>query len=262
MRSLLVSVFCAVIAALTSTAQANDIAHFDIYTDGDAIHLLTGHGKKGDPAIALFHRRSIDGGKTWSAPVRVNADTDRLSAHHPGENPSIAASGDRVIVAWTSPRTNARRGGLIASTISADGGKTWQLGPAPYEQEAGSQTFMELAASGSTLHMVWLDSREKMQSLRYARSADFGKTWSRDTLLAPRTCECCWNSLAVAADGSVSALYRGESPRDMMHVGSRDGVSWTKPASVGGFDWKINACPHVGGSIVNAGKSIHSLAWT
>ena len=63
---------------LTRTAYANDIAHFDVYTDRDTIHLLTGHGKKGDPSIALFHRRSVDGGATWSAPVRVNRDDDTL----------------------------------------------------------------------------------------------------------------------------------------------------------------------------------------
>ena len=39
-----------------SAAHANDIAHFDIATDGEAIHLLTGHGKKGDPTIALTLR--------------------------------------------------------------------------------------------------------------------------------------------------------------------------------------------------------------
>jgi BNR repeat-like domain len=258
MRALLISLLLLTVSA----AHANDIAHFDIATDGEAIHLLTGHGKKGDPAITLFHRRSTDGGTTWSAPVRVNADADRLSAHHPGENPSIAASGDRVIVAWTAPRPNARRGGLIASMISQDAGKTWQRGPAPFQQEAGSQTFMEIVASGNNLHMVWLDSREKQQSLRYARSNDFGKSWSADTLLVPRTCECCWNSLTVGADGTVGALYRSENPRDMMHVGSIDGKTWSKPVSVGGFDWQIRACPHVGGAITHSGKTMHALSWT
>ena len=80
-------------------AQGADFAHFDVASSGDTIHLLTGQGKKGAAEIPLFHRVSKDGGATWSKPVRVNRDSDRLSAHHPGENPSIAASGDRVIVA-------------------------------------------------------------------------------------------------------------------------------------------------------------------
>lgn len=106
-------------------AQAADFAHFDVASDGDAIHLLTGQGKKGAAEIPLYHRVSKDGGANWSKPVRVNRDSDRLSAHHPGENPSIVAAGNRVVVAWSAPRANARRGGLIATMLSEDGGAHW-----------------------------------------------------------------------------------------------------------------------------------------
>ncbi len=250
-----------------------DTAHFDVYAEGDTIHLLTGHGKKGGPSILLFHRASKDGGATWSKPVRVNAGSERLSAHHPGENPSIAGSGNRLVVAWTAPRPNARRGGLIQTAASDDGGATWKNGPSPFSDAAGSQTFMRMvAASGSagsvgnaasrTLHMVWLDSREGRQGLRYARSPDLGGTWGRDTALVPRTCDCCWNSIATRADGEVSVLFRGGEPRDMMHMASNDGAKWNTPASIGGFDWRINGCPHVGGALALRDKAMHALVWT
>jgi hypothetical protein len=252
------------VAAPLAYAQqpATDVAHYDVYTDGDAIHLLVGYGRKGEPAIALFHRRSTDGGTMWSAPIRVNRDADRLSAHHPGENPQIVAMGDRLVVVWTAPRAGARRGGLIATMVSNDGGKTWQDGPAPYHDAQGSQTFMELLAAGKTVHMVWLDSRDRQQSLRYAQSADAGATWSADRSLAPKTCDCCWNSLAAAPDGAISVLFRGAEPRDMMHVISRNGTAWRHTGSIGNFDWRIQGCPHVGGALAHNGQALHSLTWT
>lgn len=58
--------------------------------------------------------------------------------------------------------------------------------------------------------------------------------------LAPRTCDCCWNSIATrpAASGAseVSVLYRGGDPRDMMHMASTDGSKGNTPTSIGGFD--------------------------
>ena len=269
---------------------ATDVAHFDVYAEGDTIHLLSGHGKKGGPSILLFHRVSKDGGTSWSKPVRVNAGSERLSAHHPGENPSIAGSGNRIVVAWTAPRPNARRGGLIQTAVSDDGGATWRNGPSPFADAAGSQTFMRMVAaanSGGTstpgtgsgaaasatgggaargMHMVWLDSREGRQGLRYAKSDDLGASWGKDTGLAPRTCDCCWNSIATRAGAGgaseVSVLYRGGEPRDMMHMASSDGAKWNTPSSIGGFGWRIDGCPHVGGALAVRDKTLHSLVWT
>ena len=244
-------------------AQAADFAHFDVATDGDTIHLLTGQGKKGTPEIPLYHRVSKNGGATWSRPVRVTRDSDRLFANHPGENPTLVAAGNRVVVAWSAPRPNVRHGGQVATALSDDAGATWKPSPSPFEGVPGSQTFMRLATAGPTaLHMVWLDSRDGRQGLRYARSPDGGKTWAKDLALVAQTCDCCWNSIATRADGEVSVLYRGGAPRDMLHMASKDGATWLPPAPIGGFDWRINACPHVGGALAVRGQVLHSLVWT
>ena len=255
------------LAASPALAQpAGNLAHYDVYADrdGSAIHLLVGTGKKGNPSIALWHLRSSDAGASWSKPIRINTDADRLSAHHPGENPQIVAAGNRVFVAWTAPRTNAGgrgRGGLIRIATSDDGGATWQSGVTPYENAAGSQTFMKLAVHSANIHMAWLDSREGRQSLRYGRSTDSGVSWAGDTQLAARTCECCWNNMAVTAQ-SVSVMFRGDQPRDMMLISQRADGSWQAPAAIGNFDWRVNACPHVGGGMVAEGSTVHSVVWT
>ena len=192
----------------------------------------------------------------------MNRDGDRLNAHHPGENPQLIAMGNRVFATWTALGPNERRGGTLAIALSDDGGATWRPGAVPFGGQKGAQTFPKMVASGSIAHMVWLDSRGGSQGLRYARSLDGGSSWADDRPLAPRTCDCCWNSVAAAPDGSVSALYRGHDPRDMMHIGSRDGKAWRNTGSVGGFDWRVQACPHVGGALVRDGAMLHALVWT
>jgi len=250
-----------VIASGAARAQQPNVAHYDVYADRDTIHALVGTGRKGEPEIALWHVRSDDGGATWSAPVRVNRPDDRLSAHHPGENPQIAASGNRVVAVWTQPRAGARRGGLVATAVSDDGGRTFRPGPAPFASDKGSQTFAELATDGKVMHMAFLDSRDGRQSLRYARSTDLGASWTADRPVAPRTCDCCWNSVAALPDGGAALYFRGAEPRDMMLATSRTGEAWRNLGSIGKFNWQVQACPHVGGALATNGTAIHALAW-
>ena len=77
-------------------AQAADFAHFDVATDGDTIHLLTGQGKKGTPEIPLYHRVSKNGGATWRRPVRVTRDSNRLLATHP----RVAVTSKGTVTLW------------------------------------------------------------------------------------------------------------------------------------------------------------------
>ena len=255
--------FACLAIALPVSAQPSvgSVAHYDVFVDRDVIHILIGTGKKGAADIALWHVSTADGGVIWSKPSRVNRPGDRLSAHHPGENPQFAAMGDRLIAVWTQQRPGSHRGGVLTTAVSDDGGTTWKPGSAPSPPKEGSQTFAEFATDGKTLHMAWLDSRDGRQGLRYARSTDRGETWSADRALAPRTCDCCWNSLAPMADGGVAVFYRGDEPRDMMLLTSRTGDTWRNHGSVGRFNWQVRACPHVGGALVTRASAIHALAW-
>jgi BNR repeat-like domain len=251
----------ALAAAVAAQPSGGNVAHYDVFVDRDVIHVLIGTGKKGAPDIALWHVRSADGGAIWSKPARVNRQSDRLSAHHPGENPQIAAMDDRVVVVWTQQRPGSHHGGALATAISDDGGTTWKPGATPTPPRAGSQTFAEFASDGKTLHMAWLDSRDGRQGLRYARSTDRGDSWAADRALAPRTCDCCWNSLTPLADGGVAVFYRADEPRDMMLLTSRTGEAWRNHGSIGQFNWQVRGCPHVGGALVARHNTIHTLVW-
>ncbi len=130
---------------------------------------------------------------------------------------------------------------------------------------AAGHGFADIIAHRGGFDMVWLDSNMGKQGLRHARSSDGGASWSDNVTLDARTCECCWNSLASAADGNLYALYRGLTPRDMLLTSSQDGKNWSQLGPVGKFDWKINACPHNGGGLAilpGQAKAMHAVVWT
>ncbi|HYH42057.1 MAG TPA: sialidase family protein [Burkholderiales bacterium] len=240
------------------------VATYDVHADSGGIHVLVGYGRKRPADLTLWHRHSGDGGARWSAPVRVNRPGEAVLAPHPGENPQIAAIGNRLLAAWTGPSPDGGRAGPISTALSADGGRTWQAGPNPSEGSTRYHALVEVEPAFGAFHMVWLHQDEGSQALHYTSSADGGRTWRARKLLASQTCNCCWNRIVVTPDRTVRVLYRGAEPRDMMLVSSPDGNAWRFHGAVGRFGWDFAGCPHVGGAIAAApgGKALHALVWT
>jgi hypothetical protein len=181
----------------------------------------------------------------------------------------IAAAGDRLVAVWMTAGTDRFGGGPMATALSADGGKTWQAGPNPADDGSTSgHGFIDIAAGpGGVFHLTWFDTREERRGLRYASSADGGRTWTANATPDAETCECCWNVIVAGADGSVGILYRDKAPRDMSLAISTDGgKNWTGGKTVGSFGWQFDGCPHVGGGFAVGGSSEkpvwHATVWT
>ena len=110
---------------------------------------------------------SLDGGRTYSAPLRVNDDvTDNLQFF-----PSIAAGPDgKVHLMWGDTRDDKSELTYhIYYSVSADNGKTWELNgrvtdyPSnpnlafPYGGFLGD--YFSMKASSTDVYMVWADAR-------------------------------------------------------------------------------------------------------
>lgn len=196
---------------------------------------------------------------------RVDAGATPPKSPHRGMDAQLAARGSQLIALWGTAGTGLFGSGPIATALSEDGGATWQPGPNPADDGLTTgHGFVDIAAdSAGNFHLVWLDSRDGKQGLRYANSKDGGKTWSKNLTLKTATCECCWNTLTLGADGSVHVLFRDKNPRDMAVISSLDrGAHWSDPAKVGRFNWDFAGCPHVGGGLTMRGSSLHALVWT
>lgn len=259
--------------------RQRDVQSLDVYADGNTIHLLTGEAHSG--STALYYRRSVDRGTTWSKPVRVDAGS--APPHHPhrGADPQVVAAGNTLIAAWTMRGTGYADSGPLATARSADGGLSWQPGPNPADDGATTgHGYIDIAANQNGLHMVWLDSRlppeppgvrglfsrwkkpKETQGLRYARSIDGGAHWSANVTLDAVTCECCWNTLQSGPGGKLYTLYRGAQPRDMLLATTNGAKAWQARGPVGKFDWKVDACPHSGGGLAADKTGLHAVVWS
>jgi hypothetical protein len=228
--------------------------YFDVYADGDALQLLA-LGESG-----LLYRRSDDAGVTWADAVPPDFLAEASAPF--GHEVRVAARGKRVVALWATRGTGFEGSGPLVSALSADGGRTWRLGPNPADDgSTEGHGFIDVFSSGDAFHTVWLDGRDGSQGLRYARSAE-GTRWEANVSIDAETCECCWNTLAATQD-DLYVLYRDKAPRDMAIAVSEDhGESFRRLGFVGEFDWLIEACPHVGGGMVASDETLHTVVWT
>ena len=78
------------------------VVSLDIYRDGALLHLLTLEADAKRDVRQLVYRQSGDHGKTWTNPVTINRDPTSIYPMTRGNDAQIAASGQRVLAAWTA----------------------------------------------------------------------------------------------------------------------------------------------------------------
>lgn len=242
--------------------ESSGVQSLDVSPEGSVVHLLT--GESSPEGTRLVYRRSGDGGEHWTSGVRVDAGLAPARSPHRGMDAQIAGRGSNLVAVWMTGGTGLFGSGPMVTAISRDGGLSWQGGPNPADD--GTTTghgFTDLAVDANgTFHLVWLDSRDGSQGLRYANSKDGGTSWSPNHTLKAGSCECCWNTLCVSGD-AVHVLFRDRMPRDMAMISSLDGGrTWQAPQTVGDFGWQFEGCPHVGGGLVVDGKNFHAVVWS
>jgi hypothetical protein len=161
-----------------------------------------GRGRDGD----LLAWRSSDGGRTWSAPVRVNdvAGSAREGLH------AMASDGrDTLFAAWLDLR---RPGMRVYGAVSKDGGGTWSANRLVYESPSGTvcqccHPSVAVDASG-TVHVLFRNALDGARDLFLARSVDGGHTFEPARKLGTGT----WRLEACPMDGGGLALDRTGRP--------------------------------------------------
>lgn len=206
-----------------------------------------------------------------SKPVRVNPDGLSVESLH--QPPGLALGpGDEVYVSWSSPKP-VPEGAFFASDLrlsrSLDGGKTFETPLRVNEDRPISHSFEGLGVtSDGTVLVSWIDSRDGGNSAAtyFARIVERGSRVERAFKLGDgETCVCCRVDVASGPRDVVAVTWRKVFPgsiRDMVVGLSRDGGRSFQPAGLVHADrWKINACPHRGGSIAMDDRGRLYVAW-
>jgi hypothetical protein len=219
--------------------------------------------------------KSIDFGKTFTKPVKVNPEQQKITAH--GEvRPKIKlGKNGEIYVVWMQ-NLKARFAGYVWFTRSVNGGKSFEA-PFVVHQDRSEigHAFEEVSVSpNGDITVLWLDSRDLVadkkagkkrsgSSIYYAISKDSGKTFEQEKKLADNTCECCRIATTAKPDGTVVAMWRhvfDGNERDHMMAE----IPFNAPASEAKQDlvsrrvtfghWVIDGCPHHGAALINGGE--------
>ncbi len=114
---------------------------------------------------------------------------------------------------------------------SLDAGLTWQP-IVRVTNQAGISEFPAIAVSGSTVHAVWVDTRDGNREIYHARSIDSGATWSTEARLTTSTA-MQGNPSIAASGGFVHVVWHDnrDGNREIYYKRSTtSGASWDPDA--------------------------------
>lgn len=158
-----------------------------IVVSGNEVHVVWYDDRDGNNEI--YYKRSTDGGVIWEADTRIS------NAPGPSMYPSLSVSGSSVHVVWDDDRSGTPNYEIYYRQ-STDGGSTW--GEETLLANELYSYFASIATSGSTVHVVWSDSRSGHEELYYKRSNDEGVTWGEDKKLTDVTSISKFPSIAIS----------------------------------------------------------------
>jgi hypothetical protein len=228
---------------------------------GDTVFAAWLDGRDGRSATYLA--RSVDGGRTWGANVRVNAGGESCPCCRTAVAPG---RGDTVYAAW---RDVARRadGTTVREVVvarSADGGRTWSA-PARAQRDgwvidgcphAGPSLAVDAAGR---VHVAWWSGREGAAGVFYARSADGAASFGAPVPLGVAAHSRPAHAQLGVAGGRVVAAWDDGTrrvPRVVVRV-SRDGGATFGPAAAASAPGEAATYP-----VLAATAGRLTLAWS
>jgi hypothetical protein len=225
-----------------------------VFEQDGIVHLLyfTGDPGGGD----LNYVRSLDYGRSFSKPVRVNSQPGSVMAtgNVRGGQLALGANG-RIHVAWIGSGSALPRGASnsapVLYTRLNDAGTAFEPQRSVSQLSWGADGGTLAADSMNNVFVFWHaqppgGKGENTRRVWMARSSDGGRSFANETAVNDETtgvCGCCGMRAFAAADGTIRVLYRSATDtvhRDMYLLTSRDSGHTFEAAKVS--EWNIGAC--------------------
>jgi len=231
---------------------------------GGKIHLIY---LKGDEAKSdVFYVTSVDGGKTWGKPLRVNSHAGSAIVIGTVRGAQLALGrGGRPHVAWMGSDIAEPRGPGGATPMCYarlnDAGDAFEPQRNLITMAPGLDGGGSIAADGAGhVYVAWHAPipgmrGEQNRTVWLATSADDGRTFAPEKRMTDAdtgACGCCGMRLGVDSKGELIGVYRAVNPQ------SRD-IHLLAGKAGGGFissevqAWATKACPVSTASVASAG---------
>jgi len=292
-------VVIATAASRTATSQKLEVAVKDranayasLAAAGQFAAMTWGAGTK-DGATDIYIAVSRDGGRAFSAPIRVAGDA-KLAGEQPPRVALVPRAGQApsIVIVWTA---NGSAGTRLLSSRSDDAGGTFTSPtPLPGSDASGNRGWQSIAANGASGVMaVWLDHRETASSRRSGAPmnhaehqhlesgqppsdgvarAQLSKLWfarlggaESPKALTGGVCYCCKTAIAADSTGAIYAAWRhvyDGNVRDIAFTKSSDnGRSFAPPMRVSNDNWVLDGCPENGPTMVVDGATRIHIVW-
>ena len=163
----------------------------------------------------------------WQPDVRLT-NNDSSSVTSWSNARSVAASGDTVHVVWYDHRDGNDE---IYYKRSTDNGATWGFLDTCLTDDPSVSNYPSVAASGSGVIAVWIDSRDTTPSwpkVFYKRSVNNGQTWGADARLSDDSSSAGHPSVTFSGSvvQAVWADNRNGNPEIYTNRSNDGGGSW------------------------------------
>ena len=217
--------------------------------------------------------KSDDLGKTFSPAVKIAEHGKSLDSGSDARPQIVSDSNGNIFLAYAFFK-DLNWNAQINTTRSTNGGSTFSP-PVSLVQDGSSQRFPSvLIRPDDSIFISWIDKRLVAAakqggvkrlggSIAYSFSNDGGKTFQAEQFANESTCECCRIGGALDPQNRPVIVYRA-----IFSGGIRDqasqvlSVKGAEPIRrVADDDWKTDACPHHGPSIVVSGSGKLHVAW-
>lgn len=237
----------------------------EIAQDKKGVLHLT-YGKDND----AFYVQSYDGGKSFSAPVKINQRPGTVTVG--GERGAkIVLGKDGIIhVVWLG---HYKLGGGVWYTRSTDGGKSFAAERNLQDTPIGCDSPTIVADNTGNILLFWLDARlpkdaenPVTDAIILTRSTNNGEIFTPNEIVnydfAGRACACCRLEARLQGDNVYIAFRTGyHNIRDFYLLKGRKLENNFKSVRVSDDKWELEGCPMNGADFQVANNQRVLLSW-
>lgn len=211
---------------------------------------------------------STDGGKSWSAPRRINDAVEAVQGEENGPK-IVFGPENRAYAVWSIPgdKGDKTRANIRFAMDEGKGGFT----PAKTLNEvkdAARFPILELRPDGNLL-IAWIDRRidnPKPRQLYLMQLHPNGKELTKNYSAGEGLCECCKLGVASADGGKTVYLVDRQVDDNQIrnHVLRKSmdrGKTFAAPVVISDDGWQVPSCPHSGPSIGRDSRGWLHVTW-